>query len=130
MNFDDYLGFYVTAFYAFGLSPYQPKDNDHTNLILRLSKFVQGFYCFSIVPPCLYYLNASVIPSITTRGEAIMLISSIILDFFRSTAILLQCLLFKNCMNEIICIFQSIDFCFTKYLRHRICYHSLSSESN
>lgn len=129
MTIDDYLQFYLSAFYILGLSPYQPKVNAKMLIICKLSKFVQAFLCISITAICFYYLDFNGIPESMTVAETIIINIIVMCDLCRTMAIFVQCVLFKHCMNEIVCIFHNMDFYFKKYLHHRICYDSLSKTS-
>lgn len=124
MNFSEYTRFYLIAFYLLGLSPYHSKGNDE--IFCYLSKLFHLFVSFSISLLILHFLNENGVPPAFTPGEAVIFNFSAICEMFRSMAILVQCVLFKNCMNETMRIFQNMGFYFEKYLRHRICYRSLS----
>lgn len=119
----------MRAFYLLGLSPYKPKGNDRAKLFSNFTKFIQGFACLSIAPICLYHINVEVLTSYISPGEAIALNVCVLCDISRTTTILLQCLLFKDSMDDIMCMFQSIDLHFVQYFHHRICYDNLSKAS-
>lgn len=130
----DYLStanFHLKLFYFLGFSPYQPKGiHRRLSSTTKSFKFLQALISLSSAIEALYiYKHKGTIPQ-NSRTDVVVICIYLLCDLFRSTFILMQCLLYEYLIHEIIGIFVNLEFYFFKEFQHRIYYQKFNRTYN
>lgn len=126
MSLISHIHSHLNLFYVIGLSPYNPNTHGSSSSfhLAAMSKYLQFLVCECCGIWSLYTLNVYEAINVLTLTETIIVNLYLVCDIIRAAFILMQCLIYRHAMNEMMAIFINLELFFAHHLGHRICYRA------
>lgn len=122
MDFKPCTRLYFYFFYLIGVSPYHPTTKSKLILCFKISKYIQFVVSQFCCLAGLILLNRNGLIPEFTHAQALILSILAVGASLRSSFLLMQCILFKQIMIDIIKLLEELEQFFSRCLQHQICY--------